>query len=207
MGFVQTAFAASQILGLPLGLSLSNHWGWHAPFMMIVAVSVAVGVVIVRYLRPIDNHIAQGVEQNAFHHLWTTVATPRYLFAFAATGLLSVGGYMLMPFGSAFTVHNLGINIEKLPIIYLISGFCFIWMGPLVGRASDRFGKYNIFVFGTLFSIVMVLIYTHLGVTPLPIVILVNALMFVGIFSRMIPTQALMWILYVRQLIPAANRG
>ena len=192
MGFVQTAFAASQILGLPFGLYLSNHWGWHAPFMMIVAVSVAVGVVIVRYLRPIDNHIAQGVEQNAFHHLWTTVSTPRYLFAFAATGLLSVGGYMLMPFGSAFTVHNLGINIEKLPIIYLISGFCSIWMGPLVGRASDRFGKYNIFVFGTLFSIVMVLIYTHLGVTPLPIVILVNALMFVGIFSRMIPTQALM---------------
>ena len=46
MGFVQTAFAASQVLGLPLGLFLSNHWGWHAPFLMIVGVSAPVGVVI-----------------------------------------------------------------------------------------------------------------------------------------------------------------
>ncbi len=27
MGFVMTAFSASQVLGIPLGLYLSNHWG------------------------------------------------------------------------------------------------------------------------------------------------------------------------------------
>ena len=31
MGFVQTAFAASQVLGIPAGLFLANHWNWHAP--------------------------------------------------------------------------------------------------------------------------------------------------------------------------------
>ena len=36
MGFVQTAFAASQVLGLPVGLFLSNHWDWHAPFIVLV---------------------------------------------------------------------------------------------------------------------------------------------------------------------------
>jgi len=39
-------------------------------------------------------------------------------------------------------------------------------------------------------SILMVTVYTHLGLTPLIWVIVVNALMFVGIFSRMIPSQA-----------------
>lgn len=38
----------------------------------------------------------------------------------------------------------------------------------------------------------MVAIYTHLGITPLGLVILVNVLMFVGVFSRMIPSQTLM---------------
>lgn len=99
---------------------------------------------------------------------------------------------MLMPFGSAFTVNNLGIPVEKLPVIYLVSGIAAIFIGPIVGRASDRFGKFKIFVFGSVVSIIMVLIYTNLGITPLPWVILVNALMFVGIFSRMIPSQALM---------------
>jgi hypothetical protein len=38
----------------------------------------------------------------------------------------------------------------------------------------------------------MVLIYTHLGRTSLPLIILINAVMFVGIFSRVVPFQALM---------------
>jgi predicted MFS family arabinose efflux permease len=40
-------------------------------------------------------------------------------------------------------------------------------------------------------SVVMVLIYTHLGQVTLTTAIVVNVLMFVGIFSRMIPSQAL----------------
>lgn len=28
MGFIQTAFASSQVLGIPLGLYVSNKWGW-----------------------------------------------------------------------------------------------------------------------------------------------------------------------------------
>src|ERR1044071_9050293 len=40
MGFVQMAFAASQILGLPIGLVLANHFGWHAPFWMIAGFGI-----------------------------------------------------------------------------------------------------------------------------------------------------------------------
>ena len=120
------------------------------------------------------------------------VSNKQYLFAFCATALLSLGGWMLMPFGSAFTVHNMGIPIESLPVIYLISGMCSMVIGPLVGRMSDRFGKFNTFAFGTVFGSIMVLTYTNLGATPLWMAIAVNALMFLGIFSRMIPAQALM---------------
>jgi Na+/melibiose symporter-like transporter len=47
-------------------------------------------------------------------------------------------------------------------------------------------------LFGTILTIIMVAIYTNLGNTPLPLVMLVNALLFVGITARMIPSQALM---------------
>jgi hypothetical protein len=47
------------------------------------------------------------------------------------------------------------------------------------------------FVFGSTLSMLMVVTYTHLGVTPLPVMILINVVLFVGIFSRMIPFQAL----------------
>jgi Na+/melibiose symporter-like transporter len=70
----------------------------------------------------------------------------------------------------------------------------------LIGRAADRLGKFRVFLFGTGLSITMVLIYTHLGRIGLPLVVLVNVVMFVGIFSRMIPFQALV------SSVPAANQ-
>ena len=191
MGIVQTSFAASQVLGIPAGLYFSNYWGWHAPFLMIVAVSAVVGVVIAMKLKPINAHLKLRQEKSAFLHLSHTITNRRYLLAFAATGLLSTGGFMLMPFGSAFTVNNLGISLGHLPMIYLITGICAIFTGPFVGKAADSLGKFNVFVFGSVLSIIMVLIYTNLGVTPLFEVVIVNAVLFVGIFSRIIPAQAL----------------
>src|SRR5580704_8473922 len=83
MGFVMTAFSASQILGIPLGLYLSNAWGWHAPFLMIAAVSCAVGAVIFAVLRPVDAHLKIRPDRNPIHHLVATVRKPRHVWGFA----------------------------------------------------------------------------------------------------------------------------
>jgi len=200
MGFVQTAFAASQVLGIPVGLFLANRWNWHIAFGAIVVMAVAVIVAVLFLMRPVNEHLRLQQDKNAFAHLIATVSEPSYTLAFAVTTLLATGGYMLMPFGSAYTVHNLGIDIEHLPTIYLVSGLFSIVTGPLVGRATGAFGNFPTFMFGTVISIVMVLIYTHLGQVGLALVIMVNVLMFVGIFSRMIPSQALI------SAIPAARQ-
>jgi predicted MFS family arabinose efflux permease len=192
MGFVQTAFAASQVLGIPAGLFLANHWNWHACFAAIVGLSIATIIVVAFAMQPVDAHLRLKQDRNPFRHLIATVGQSRYTLAFVVTTLLATGGYMLMPFGSAYTVHNLGIDIVHLPTIYLVSGLFSIVTGPLVGRVSDAFGKYPTFVFGSVVSVIMVLIYTHLGQVSLATAIVVNVLMFVGIFSRMIPSQALL---------------
>ena len=192
MGFVQTAFAASQVLGIPAGLFLANHWSWHVCFIAIVVVSIAAIIIIAFAMEPVDAHLKLRQDRNPFRHLVATIGEPRYTLAFAVTTLLATGGYMLMPFSSAFTVYNLGIDLTHLPTIYLVSGLFSIVTGPMVGRASDAFGKYPTFVFGCVMTVIMVLIYTHLGPVSLVTAITVNVLMFVGIFSRMIPSQALM---------------
>src|SRR6195952_535250 len=191
MGFVQTAFAASQVLGIPAGLFLSNHWNWHVAFGALVGLSIAGMAAVLFLMKPVNGHLLLKQDKNAFRHLIATIAQPRYWMAFAVTTLLATGGYMLMPFGSAYTVHNLGIDIVHLPTIYLVSGLFSIFIGPLVGKASDAFGKFPTFAFGCAVSVVMVLIYTHLGQVSLTTAIVVNVLMFIGIFSRMIPSQAL----------------
>jgi len=193
MGFVQMAFAASQVLGLPIGLLLADRFGWHSSFWMIAAVGLLVGIVIVVYMKPIKEHLKiKSDQRHPFHHLLKTVSQPQYLRAFMAMTLLATGGFMLMPFGSTFSNLNLGIQLRQLWILYGITGGFTIIFGPLIGKASDKIGKYRIFVYGTIVSSAIVVIYTHLGITPLWIIILLSVLLFVGITSRMITSSALM---------------
>ncbi|MYM33370.1 MFS transporter [Duganella sp. FT94W] len=191
MGLIQTAFAASQVLGIPAGIYLSNHWNWHVPFLAMAAFGLLGGLLVAWQMQPVTGHLGQPQEHSPLKHLLHTVTDRRYLLAFCITALLTTGGFMLMPFSSAYIVNNLGISLDHLPTVYLITGVCTIFIGPLIGRAADAFGKFRVFLFGTALSIVMVLIYTHLGQIPLWMLVLINSMMFVGIFSRMIPFQAI----------------
>jgi predicted MFS family arabinose efflux permease len=192
MGFIQTAFAASQVLGLPAGVYFATRWNWHIPFIAIIAIAVPAAIVVMVTMKPVALHLALKQKDSPWRHLTRTVFDPRYWLSFAATALLATGGYMLMPFGSAFIVHNVGLSLADLPTIYLVTGLCTIFAGPLIGKASDRFGKIQTFFFGTSLTIVMVAVWTNLGAVSLITVIAINVLLFVGIFSRMIPAQALM---------------
>jgi predicted MFS family arabinose efflux permease len=202
MGFIQTAFAASTVLGVPLALVLSTRWGWNMPFFMVVAVCAIVGGLIHTYLRPVDEHLKHHPDRSPLHHLLQTVSNRRYIQGFLTTGLLSVGGFMLMPFISVFSVHNIGVSLEQLPLVYVITGAFSIVAGPLIGRASDAYGKFKVFAFGCALTIVMVLIYTHMHTNPLWMLCIVMVLLQIGIFSRIISSSALM------SALPApADRG
>ncbi len=191
MGTIQTAFAASQVMGLPLGVFLGNRWGWHAAFVMILAVGAPVGLLIAMRLRPIVEHLKVPSTRDPLQHLVATVSQWRYVRTFLATTMLATGGFMLMPFGSTFTVNNLGIPLQKLPIVYMTTGAVTLVAGPLLGKLSDSIGKYKVFAIGSLVGSVLVGIFCNLGTTPLGTVLALNAVLFVAVSSRMISASAL----------------
>ncbi|TRX41450.1 MFS transporter [Flavobacterium restrictum] len=191
MGFVQMGFGASQILGIPIGLYLANAWGWHAPFLWVAAMAGIVAVAIALKLKPITAHLAIQQEKSAFTHLMHTIAKKEYRIGFTATALLSIGGFMMMPFGSAFAINNLHITQQQLPIIFMIAGLSSLIVMPLIGKLSDTIDKFKIFAFASIWAMVMIGIYTNLGETPLWLVAILNVLMMMGIMSRMVPSTAL----------------
>lgn len=191
MGLIQTSFAASQVLGIPLSLFLANRWGWHSPFLMIVSLGLPAGIVIVTRLEPITTHLAAAPTRSPLAHLFVTATRPRYLNGFAATMLLATGGFMLMPFGSTFLVQNLAIPFDRLPILYLATGIAALFAGPLLGRAADSFGKYRVFAGGTLVAIPTVLYFTRLGPVSLWLVLVLNMILWAAITARMVGSFAL----------------
>lgn len=191
MGLLQGGFAASQVLGLPFGLFLATHWSWHAPFMALAAFGAIGGLLIAWRMKPVDAHLALPNDRSAFKHLLHTVANRHHLLAFAITALLTTGGFMIMPFASAFSVRNVGIDLAHLPIVYLVTGISTLFVAPLVGRLSDRLGPLPVFYTGSAITIAMVSIYTRLGPSSLATLVVINVVLFAGIFSRMVPWQAI----------------
>jgi len=119
------------------------------------------------------------------------VTNGRYLRVFLATMMLATGGFMLMPFGNAFTVNNLGIPFAKTNMIYIVTGAVTLVAGPLLGKVADTIGKYKIFVIGSVSGAAIVAVYCNLGRTSLAMVIAINAVLFVAITCRMISASAL----------------
>lgn len=191
MGFTQMGFGASQVLGIPIGLYIANHWGWQSPFLMIVGLATLTWLVVLVKMRPITQHLELKTEKNAFSHLWHTMKLKYYRVGFLSTALLSLGGFMMMPWGSAFAINNLKVTYGQLPILFMASGLVALVVMPLVGKLSDKIDKVKIFFFAAIWTMVAIIIYTNLTVIPFWMVIALNILLMIGILSRIVPAMAL----------------
>ncbi len=191
MGFIQMGFGASQVLGVPIGIYIATLWKWEAPFWMIAAFSVLIAIAIAVYLKPLTAHLSLQHDKSAFVHLWHTVSKRDYRIAFTSTALLSIGGFMMMPFGSAFAVNNLGVNYNQLTMLLMVSGISSLVVMPIIGKLSDKINKYTLFAGASVWMMIICVVYTNLSVTPLPSVMVLNIMMMMGIMSRMIPSSAL----------------
>jgi len=191
MGFIQMAFAGSQVLGIPISLAIAAHFNWHYTFLAIVVFAIVLGLVVLIKMKPIDEHLKLQSDKNAFLHLWHTFTNKSYQVGFVATAMLSIGGFMLMPFGSAFLVNNVSILQTELPLVFMFTGMSSIIIMPIIGKLSDKFDKFKLFTVGSVIAVIMVIVYTNIPVIPLWQVILVNMLLFMGIMSRMVPATAL----------------
>jgi predicted MFS family arabinose efflux permease len=191
MGFVQMGFGASQVLGIPLGLYIANQWGWRAPFVMVGLMAALTAALIVIKLKPVREHLSRQLDRSVLNHLWHTFSNRNYRIGFTSTALLSIGGFMMMPFGSAFAINNLKITQQQLPALFMVAGCTSLIVLPLIGKLADKIDKYTIFVFASVWMMIVVVLYTNLSASPLWLVMIFNVVLMMGILSRMVPAGAL----------------
>jgi len=191
MGFMQMGFGASQALGIPISLYIANHWGWQSPFLMIVGLATIIWLVVMMKLQPVTKHLELKTEKTAIKHLLHTLQLRQYRTGFLLTALLSLGGFMMMPWGSAFAVNNLHVSYDQLPILFMASGVAALIIMPLIGKLSDKIDKVKIFTVAALSMMVIIVIYTNLGPIPFFLILTLNILMMTAIMSRIVPAMAL----------------
>lgn len=191
MGWIQSAFSASQILGLPVGLVLATHLGWHGPFLVLTGLGLVGGLAVAWKLRPVVGHLAEARHAHPLARVAGTLSRGRYLTGFTVSMLVAMGAFVMAPFASNFLVHNMDIPFERLSLVYVATGIAGLVAGPTMGRLADRFGKWRVHLAGTLFAMAIIVWWTRLGASPLWLAMVGNMAMFAAISSRIVTTQAL----------------
>lgn len=189
--YMQMAFGASQVLGIPISIYVADHWGWQSPFLMIVGLAIIIWLIIIIKMQPVNKHLEIKNDKNPITHLWHTIRLREYRIGFLSTALMSLGGFMMMPWGSSFAVNNLGVSNKQLSLLFMVGGVSSLVIMPLVGKLSDKFDKFKIFTIAAVWMMIVVVVYTNLSIIPYWFVIAMNILMMIGIMSRMVPAQAL----------------
>lgn len=188
MAFVMSAFPLASVAGVPLGIALSNRLGWHAPFFLLVALAAPILYAIARFLprRPAGVHTISPLAQ-----MRELLAEPLHWRGFAVTAALVSAGGCIIPFMAPSLVANAGVTNELLPLVYFFGGAATFFSTPFIGHLTDRHDKLHVLAALTLPAIAATLLVTHLGPSPLWLVLLVTTLFFVGMSGRFGPATTL----------------
>jgi predicted MFS family arabinose efflux permease len=189
---LMTAFSLASVAGVPTGLWLAAKFSWHVPFLAIGFLGIAVLVLVAVAVPPMNKHIKEKQPgHKPFQVLTDIFQTPNQMRALSLSIVLMLGHFAIIPFIAPSLVGNVGFKQDDIFLIYLVGGLLTIFTAPLVGKLADRRGKYPVFVFFALFSLLPIALITNLWPMPLWSVLTISGLFFIVINGRMIPTQAL----------------
>jgi len=192
MGLVMSAFSFASVMGVPLGLFLASLSNWHLPFYILSILSVLSLGMIVKSVPSITGHLKdKQVRPRPFEVISKVTSNANQMRAITLSIMMMLGQFMIIPFLSPYNVANVGFSELQLTYVYMAGGACTIFTSPWVGKLADKKGKLKIFTIFMLLNLIPIAIITHLGITPVGLVLLVTTLFFVTSNGRYVPAAAM----------------
>ncbi len=192
MGAVMSSFAIASTIGVPLALYLANIFSWHAPFIFVVAIGMAIVLLVIKFIPTMDGHIREkDGTRHRFHVLLSVVRSREQSLALVFSALVMMGHFLIIPFINPYLEFNKHYSRDITPIIYFVGGIASFCAALILGKMSDKVGKLTVFSWSVLFSFAMVWIITNLPVLPFSIVILFFAFWFIVATGRAVTAQAM----------------
>ena len=197
MGVVMSAFPVVSVIGVPAGLYIATHLGWHAPFFALAALSAVLWFVLPLVVPRVDAHLQPVVAgtapppRNLLHNFLQLFTVPNHRRALASVFVFTLSGFMVFPFLSAYQVMNVGITEADLVYVFLFSGLATLLTSRLIGWCADRYGKRRMFFLLAFASTVPLVLATHLPRASLAVLIAVTVPFMVLMSGRFIPLMAL----------------
>ena len=203
MGLVMAAFSFASVMGVPIGLFLASLSSWHTPFYILAGLAILSFGMIFKFIPPINEHLGKEIKRpRPMEVISRVTSNSNQMRAIGLSVMMMFGQFMIIPFLSPYNVANVGFTEMQLTYVYIAGGAFTIFTSPWVGKLSDRHGKLRIFTIFMLLNLIPIGIITHLGITPIPLVLMVTTLFFVTSNGRYVPAAAI-----ITGTAKAENRG
>lgn len=144
MGVVMGAFSIAQVMGVPTGVWIGEHFGWRAPLFCVAATGLLLAVLSVARLPSLRAHIVQAKDRATETTTRALLSRPLVQLSLLLTAFVMMAGFSLIPNISGFVQLNRGVRLEDLKFLYLAGGVASLFTLQLAGRLVDRFGSFNV---------------------------------------------------------------
>lgn len=204
MGAIMTAFSVASVIGVPIGINLAGWKGWSAPFLGVGILAAFFGVLAFFQVPSLRGHIASSTDRPTVSEMFAGVArNSNQRLALLFTVVLMLGHFSVIPFIATYMQVNLGMSDGNLSFMYMIGGALTVVSLPIIGKLVDRFGAPQIFTYGSVATIAVILVTTNLPVgMALGLILFVTSCFFVASGGRTVPALTL-----VTGVVKPENRG
>lgn len=154
LGLIYMGISSSLVLGVPLGIMISNLFGWRIIFLGIAVLSIGSMILIALFLGQIPGGKPIPLSQQV-----KALKSGKIISAHLATMFLLAGHYTIYAYFTPFLENNLHLNPNWVSICYLIFGIAAVSGGAFGGTLSDWIGaQKSIVIVISAFAIVLFLL-------------------------------------------------
>lgn len=151
LGLVYMGVSSSLVLGVPVGILISDAFGWRVLFLGIAILSIGSMVLISLFLEKIP-----GTNTIPLSQQLKAVASAKIGSAHLATLFMLAGHYTIYAYFTPFLETNLQLSSSWISVFYLIFGVAAVSGGAFGGILSDRIGSQkSILIVISAFAIVL----------------------------------------------------
>ncbi|WP_410499578.1 MFS transporter [Chitinibacter sp. S2-10] len=192
MSWVMLGFSLAAVAGVPLGLWLAAHYGWRVPFLVLTGICAIIMLGIWRFIPPVAAHL-QDLNREAgwLDNYRELLSNANHWWAVGLTAMLTVSGFLVIPFIAPALIANVGISPHDLMYVYLVGGAATLFSRPTIGRLIDRHRPARILAILIVLSFIPIVLITQSLPVSLGWHLLIAALFFMFVSGRFIPSMAM----------------